>query len=115
MGLRWHHTERVDVKIRSIEAYLTELGRRNVPFVRVLTDEGIHGVGEAYSVGPDQATVKAIADLSEWLVGRDPFDTEGLWQLMYAGSRFPGGSVVNAAINGSERSLCAEHTQLCHP
>jgi len=93
------------VKITSIETYLTELGGRNVPFVRVLTDEGICGVGEAYSVGPDQATVKAIADFSEWLVGRDPLDTEGLWQLMYAGSRFPGGSVVNAAISGIEHAL----------
>jgi galactonate dehydratase len=93
------------VKITSIESYLTRLGNRNIPFVRVLTDEGIHGVGEAYSVGPDQATVKAIADLSEWLVGRDPLDIEGLWQLMYAGSRFPGGSVLNAAISGIEQAL----------
>jgi galactonate dehydratase len=93
------------VKITSIEAYLTRLGSRNIPFLRVLTDEGIHGVGEAYSVGPDRATVKAIADLSEWLVGRDPLDIEGLWQLMYAGSRFPGGSIVNAAISGIEHAL----------
>jgi galactonate dehydratase len=93
------------VKITSMETYLTRLGSRNVPFVRVLTDDGIHGVGEAYSVGPDRATVKAIADLSEWLVGRDPLDIEGLWQLMYAGSRFPGGSVLNAAISGIEHAL----------
>ena len=93
------------MKIASIETYLARLGNRNVPFVRVLTDEGIHGVGEAYSVGPDQATVKAIADLAEWLVGRDPLGLEGLWQLMYAGSRFPGGSILNAAISGIEHAL----------
>jgi galactonate dehydratase len=93
------------MKIVGVETYLTRLGRRNVPFVRVLTDEGIHGVGEAYSVGPDLATVKAIADLAEWLEGRDPLDLEGLWQLMYAGGRFPGGSVLNAAISGIEHAL----------
>ena len=93
------------MKITGVEAYLTELGGRNVPFVRVLTDEGIHGTGEAYSVGPDRATVSAIADFGEWLEGRDPFDIEGLWQLMYAGSRFPGGSVGNAAISGIEHAL----------
>lgn len=93
------------MKIASIETYLARLGSRNIPFVRVLTDEGIHGVGEAYSVGPDRATVEAIADLGEWLVGRDPLDIEGLWQLMYAGSRFPGGSVLNAAISGIEHAL----------
>jgi galactonate dehydratase len=93
------------MKIQSIEVYLAEMGRRNIPFVRVLTDEGLHGVGEAYSVGPDRATVAAIEDFAGWLIGRDPFDLEGLWQLMYAGSRFPGGSVVNAAISGIEHAL----------
>jgi len=95
------------MKISGIETYLVRLDhrRRNIPFVRVLTDEGLHGVGEAYSVGPDSATVKVIEDFAEWLLGRDPFDIEGLWQLMYAGSRFPGGSVVNAAISGIEHAL----------
>jgi galactonate dehydratase len=93
------------MKIQSIEVYLAELGRRNIPFVRVMTDEGIHGVGEAYSVGPDRGTVAVIEDFAEWLIGRDPMDIEGLWQLMYAGSRFPGGSVVNAAISGIEHAL----------
>jgi galactonate dehydratase len=93
------------MRIAGLETYLVELGNRNIPFVRVLTDEGIHGIGEAYSVGPDLATVKAIQGLAEWLIGRDPLDIEGLWQLMYAGSRFPGGSVVNAAISGIEHAL----------
>jgi galactonate dehydratase len=93
------------VKITGIEIHLVNMGSRNVPYVRVLTDEGIHGVGEAYSVGPDLATVKAIEEFAEWLVGQDPLDIEGLWQLMYAGSRFPGGSVVNAAISGIEHAL----------
>jgi galactonate dehydratase len=93
------------MKIASIETYLARLGSRNVPFVRVLTDEGLYGIGEAYSVGPDQATVRAIADLAEWLIERDPLDLEGLWQLMYAGSRFPGGSILNAAISGIEHAL----------
>ncbi len=65
------------MKIQSIETYLVRLGRRNVPFVRILTDEGIHGIGEAYSVGPDLATVKVIADFAEWLIGRDPLDIQG--------------------------------------
>lgn len=93
------------MKITGVETYLTYLGRRNIPYVRVLTDEGIHGVGEAFSVGPDRATVEAIAYFAEWLLDRDPLDIEGLWQLMYAGSRFPGGSALNAAISGIEHAL----------
>ena len=93
------------MKIQFIEVYLIDLGHRNVPYVRVLTDEGVHGVGEAYSIGPDRATVAAIEDLAEWLIGRDPLAIEGLWQMMYAGSRFPGGSILNAAISGIEHAL----------
>ena len=93
------------MRIQQIEVCLANAGSRNIPFVRILTDEGIHGVGEAYSIGPDRATVEVIEDLASWLLGRDPFDIEGLWQLMYAGSRFPTGSVVTAAISGIEHAL----------
>ncbi len=93
------------MKITQIETFLVNLGHRNIPYVKVHTDEGIYGVGEAYSCGPDKATVEIIRDFEEWLVGRDPRDIEGLWQLMYAGSRFPGGMVLNAAISGIEHAL----------
>jgi galactonate dehydratase len=93
------------MKIDSIQTYLVRIGSRNMPYIRVLTDEGIHGVGEAYSIGPDLAVIKVIEDFSEWLVGENPLDIERLWQLMYAGSRFPGGSILNAAISGIEHAL----------
>jgi galactonate dehydratase len=93
------------MKITKIDTFLVNAGARNWPFVKVHTDEGIHGVGEAYSCGPDKATVEVIHDFEAWLIGRDPRDIEGLWNLMYAGSRFPGGSVVNAAISGIEHAL----------
>jgi galactonate dehydratase len=93
------------MKITGVEVFLVELGQRNMPLVRVNTDEGISGVGEAFTVGPDLATLEAIRYYGGWLIGRDPQDIEGLWQLMVAGSRFPGGSVVNAAISGIEHAL----------
>ena len=93
------------MKITKIDTMLVNVANRNWPFVKVHTDEGIHGVGECYSIGPDKATVEVVRDFETWLIGRDPRDIEGLWNLMYAGSRFPGGSVVNAAISGIEHAL----------
>lgn len=93
------------MKITKIDTYLVNMGSRNIPFVKVYTDEGIYGVGEAYSCGPDKATVEVIRDFEEWLIGRDPRDIEALFHLMYAGSRFPGGMVLNAAISGIEHAL----------
>ncbi len=93
------------MKITDIQTYVVRIGWRNYLFVKVDTDEGISGVGEAYPVGPDKATVEAITYFNEWLRGKDPMDIEGLWQLMYTGSRFPGGSILNAAISGIEHAL----------
>ena len=93
------------MKITKIDTYLVSMGHRNIPFVKVHTDEDIYGVGEAYSCGPDKATVEVIRDFEGWLIGRDPRDIEALYHLMYAGSRFPGGSIVNAAISGIEHAL----------
>jgi galactonate dehydratase len=93
------------VKITGVETFIAGLDRRNYLFVRVQTDEGIHGIGEAYSCGPDEATAAVVADFETWLVGKDPRDVEALWHLMYAGSRFPGGSILNSALSGIEQAL----------
>lgn len=93
------------MKITAIESYAVNPGGRNYLFVRVLTDEGVSGIGEAYSAGPDDATERVIADFATWLVGEDPRRIEHLWALMYNGTRFPGGVVVNAAISGIEHAL----------
>ncbi len=93
------------MKITQIETFLVRPDSRNYVFVRVQTDEGIYGVGEAYSVGPDDAVVAVIKDFEEWLIGRDPRQIEFLWQLMYNASRFPGGVITNAAISGIEHAL----------
>src|SRR3954469_12194661 len=93
------------MKITSVETFIAGLDRRNYLFVRVQTDEGIHGIGEAYSCGPDDATAAVVADFETWLGGKDPRDVEALWHLMYAGSRFPGGSILNSALSGIEHAL----------
>ncbi len=93
------------MKITSVETFIAGLDRRNYLFVRVQTDEGIHGIGEAYSCGPDEATAAVVADFETWLIGKDPRDIEALWHLMYAGSRFPGGSILNSALSGIEHAL----------
>jgi len=96
---------RPNLKITDIQVFPTSVGNRNLIFVKVLTDQGIHGIGEAYSCGPDEATVKVIEDFKTWLIGQDPRNIQYLWDLMYNFSRFPGGSVVNSALSGIEHAL----------
>ena len=93
------------MKITDIETFGVNPGDGNHIFVRVLTDEHLSGSGEAYRVGPDQAVIETIEYLKDWLIGQDPTRIEHLWRLMYNGSRFPGGSLLNAAISGIETAL----------
>jgi galactonate dehydratase len=93
------------MKIIDIQTYGVNLGDGNHVFVKVISDEHIHGIGEAYRVGPDAAVVAVVDDFKGWLVGQDPFRIEHLWRLMYNGSRFPGGSVGYAALSGIEIAL----------
>jgi galactonate dehydratase len=95
------------MKINDIKTYLyhNRISNRNWLYVKTCTDNGVEGIGEAYSVGPDEATVATIHDFKTWLLGEDPLNIEYLWQKMYNFSRFPGGSVVNSAISGIEHSL----------
>jgi len=93
------------MKITRIETLPAPMGYRDFLICRVHTDEGISGIGEPYPVGPNDAVAAVIADFATWLEGKEPRDITGIWQHLYAHSRFPGGSVVNAAISGIEHAL----------
>jgi D-galactarolactone cycloisomerase len=60
-------------------------------FVKVITDEGVHGTGESLAREVPEATAAIIEKLLKpVLVGRDPRDTEVLWELMYGALRTRG-------------------------
>src|ERR1044071_3401822 len=60
------------MKITDIQTFVVGAGGRNWIYVKVMTDQGIYGIGEAYSSGPDEATLKVIDDFKTWLAGNDP-------------------------------------------
>jgi L-alanine-DL-glutamate epimerase-like enolase superfamily enzyme len=98
------YTGNPQLKITDVQVFVVNAGR-NYVYVKISTDQGIHGWGEAYSAGPDEATAATVRDFKEWLVGKDPRNIEYLWATMYNFTRFPGGLVVNSAISGIEHAL----------
>src|ERR1044071_8665111 len=50
------------MKITDIRTFLVGAGGRNWVYIKILTDQGIYGIGEAYSAGPDEATFKVGGD-----------------------------------------------------
>ena len=93
------------LKITDMKTFVVGAGGRNWIYVKVLTDGGIEGLGEVYSAGPDEASVKVVEDFRSWLLGHDPRNVQYLFDLMYNTTRFPGGLVVNSALSGIEHAL----------
>ena len=94
------------MKIIDIKAYMVNTtGWRNFTYVRVDTDEGIHGVGEAFCVGPDAAVAELIRYFADWIIGDDPLDRERIQAKILNYSRFPGGSMIYAAASAIDLAL----------
>ena len=74
-------------------------------FVKVDTDAGISGLGEAGIRFWGQAIESAVEQLSEVVVGQDPWSTERLWQQMFRGGFFPAGPVYSCAISAIDIAL----------
>src|SRR5215210_7228348 len=90
------------MKITGFETLMANAGLRNYPFVRLTTDTGLTGIGEA-TLEWQEMSVKTL--LHEWVegrvLGRDPFDVEAVVGGMIR-DQYQGGSTVMTAISGVE-------------
>ena len=74
-------------------------------FLKTVTDEGICGWGEPVIEGRAETVAAAVRELSSYLIGRDPFAIEDVFQTLYRGGFYRGGPVLSSAISGIEQSL----------
>jgi galactonate dehydratase len=74
-------------------------------FVRVETDEGAVGWGEASLEGHAEAVAGAFESLNDRFLGHDPFRIEDIWQIAYRGGFYRGGPVLMSALAGLEQAL----------
>jgi galactonate dehydratase len=74
-------------------------------FVRVETDDGIVGWGEATCEGRSETVRTAVQQLSELLIGRDALRIEDHWQVMTKGSFYRGGPILASAVAGLDQAL----------
>lgn len=93
------------MKIVDIKTYPVWVGSRNQFIVKVETDEGLYGVGEAGVSGRELAAQGAVQHYREFLIGKDPMRIGGLWQEMYRSAYFEGGRVLTGAIAAIDIAL----------
>ncbi len=74
-------------------------------FVKVSTDQGVTGWGEAVLEGRSRTVEQAVKDLTPHLLGQDPRRIQHLWQMMYRGTFYHGGPILTSALSGIDQAL----------
>ncbi len=96
------------MKVTNVQTFLVHPGvGKNWLFVKVETDEGIHGWGECYTQADrDRAIEIHVQKLGDYLIGRSPFNIKHFTFMAYhdfAGKR--GAMDVYCAISGIEQAM----------
>ena len=93
------------MKITDIRTILVDCFRTNWAFVKVETDEGVSGVGEATLEYKEMALEGAVSHLKDALVGRNPLDVEAIYHDCYRDAYWRGGAVLMSALSAVEMAL----------
>lgn len=93
------------MKITDIKCFTVDCFRTNWVFVKVYTDEGIDGIGEATLEYKEKALLGAVEHIKEYLTGRNPLDIEKHWHDIYRDAYWRGGPVLMSALSAVEMAL----------
>ena len=78
---------------------------RDLHIVKIETDEGIHGIGEAGCSTRELGQEGVLRHFREFLVGMDPMRIEHIWQVCYRGAYYEGGRVITGALSAIDMAL----------
>lgn len=86
------------MKITGVKTFVVGNPWKNWIFVKVYTDEGLEGLGEATGGLATKPNLGDVQELARFVIGEDPRHPDKLWHKMYKG-RFAGSST---GMNGIE-------------
>jgi mannonate dehydratase len=93
------------VKIRDAKVLVCSPGR-NFVTLKIWTDEGIYGLGDATLNGRELAVASYLSEhVIPCLIGRDPGQTEDIWQFLYRGAYWRRGAVTMTEIAAVDMAL----------
>lgn len=91
------------MKIVDVKTNVMGTAWRNISFVRVLTDEGLEGVGEVRMLNHTDALLGYFAEaVPNHILGSDPFNVEDLVQRMFRNDFARAGEIAMSAISTIE-------------
>ena len=79
---------------------------RNFVTLKIVTEDGIHGLGDATVNGRELAVASYLTDhVIPLLIGRDARRIEDIWQYLYKGAYWRRGPITMAAIGAIDTAL----------
>jgi mannonate dehydratase len=93
------------MKITAARVIVTCPGR-NFVTLKIETDQGVYGIGDATLNGRELAVAAYLAEhVVPCLIGRDPHQIEDTWQFLYRGAYWRRGPVTMSAIAAVDTAL----------
>ncbi len=92
------------MKIKEIRTIVTSPGR-NYVVVKVITDEGVYGVGEGTLNGSELSVAETIRHFTPLLIGLDAHKIEDIWHLLYYHAYWRRGPIQMAALSAIDIAL----------
>ena len=93
------------MKITGLRVFVANASRTNFVFVKLYTDEGIDGVGEATLEWKTLTVVAALEELERALVGSDPFAVDATVERLHRDSYWRTGAVFRTALGAVEAAM----------
>jgi galactonate dehydratase len=93
------------MKIIAQKVFVANVSRTNFVFVKLYTDEGLEGVGEATLEWKTLTIVSALEELERVLIGRDPFAVDAIVEQLHRDSYWRTGAVFRTALGAVEAAL----------
>lgn len=94
-----------EMKITDARVFIGGPGKNYVT-LKIMTDQGIYGLGDATLNNRETLPAALLEDyFIPCLIGRDPRNSEDIWQYFYRGAYFRRGPITMAAIGAIDMAL----------
>ena len=93
------------MKVTCIKQYPVMISNKELLFIKVETDEGIYGFGEATLRVKLPAVMECVKLLEDKLIGTDVFELEKAFFELFYHDRWRNGVIMNTALSGIEMAM----------
>ena len=91
---------------------VTPIQRRGL-ILQIRTDEGLTGIGAPMNYEHGRTIERAIRDMSDYLIGKDPRQIEDHWQVLFRSSYSRQMPILLAALSGIDMACLDILGRIC--